>query len=70
MTKLKGFPVADHPLFGEFWDRHVKAFNQLAGKLEQVGIDVAELREVIYTVEDIERLAAQQAIKFARSVIG
>ena len=57
MTKLNALPVTNHPLFGEYWDRYANAFNALTEKLEVAGIDVSDLREVIYSVKDIERLS-------------
>ena len=57
MTTLKGLPVCNHQFFGVFWNRYAESFNKLAEKIEAVGIDVTELREVIYAAQDIERLS-------------
>lgn len=46
--------MANHPLFSELYIRYVASFNALADKLDEVGVDVAELLKVVEAVEDIE----------------
>ena len=55
MNKLKGFPVGNHPQFGEYWGCYSNAFNKLAEQLNNK--QIKELHAVINAAQDIERLS-------------
>lgn len=55
------FPIANHPLFGEKWDDYAKKYNRLAEILEDYGLGVSLLRDVVEATKEVEELSTQVA---------
>lgn len=57
MKKINEFPVAGHPLYGNFKNRFDNAYDLLAKQLQDACIDVELLNEVVDATEQLERLS-------------
>lgn len=66
-TYFQGFPVCNHPLWGEFWDRYVNAYNSLVDKIEAAGIPIEMLKELDASVKDYERLSFNHVLDQIKS---
>lgn len=53
------FPISQHPLFEERWDDYAKKFNRLAEILEDYGLGVALLSDVVEATKKLEELYAE-----------
>jgi len=51
--------VADHSQFLEVWEQYIDSFNNLAEKMLAANIDIAYLKSVIDSVEQLERLSVE-----------
>lgn len=64
------FPISNHPLFGEKWNDFAQKFNHLADIMEEHGLGVSLLREVVDAAVAVEELSAEVGYKigFMRGV--
>ncbi len=69
MSHAANIKAQDESKFLESYDVYANRFNALAEKLEQAGIDVDELSEVINAAADFERLRLQYTNKYANMAI-
>ncbi len=63
MIVLNGLQSSGHPNFNEYWNRYANHYNSLVQKMEQKGIEISELQEVIEAVQDVERLSYWHSLK-------
>ncbi|KGG81093.1 hypothetical protein Y919_02765 [Caloranaerobacter azorensis H53214] len=56
-------PISHNPRFKDVWNNYATKFNALAEKLENAGIDIKELRDVIEATKKIEHLGYFEAYK-------
>lgn len=56
-------PIGNHPFFANTYENFSKKRNSLAEKLENKGIDIKELLELIDATQKLERLGYLEAYK-------
>lgn len=57
------YPIANHPLFEEKWDKHARTFNRLSDILRDYGLGTRLLIDAIESAMEVEELASDTAFE-------
>lgn len=59
----KPLPIGNHPFFDNAYNNFAKRYNALSERLENKGIDIAELQSLLEATKELERLGYLEAYR-------